>query len=125
MPRRFISRPAESPRWRRVLVRGPSMSPTLADGDVLLVTFGSAPRPGAVVLVCWPSRPEQLSVKRAVRPADAGRDADAGWEVRGDNLYGSTDSRQLGPARVIGVARCRLWPAPRRLTARRPRDQPE
>lgn len=123
MRRRLIPRPAEPPRWRRVLVRGPSMSPTLADGDVLLVTFGSVPRPGEVVLVCWPSRPEQLSVKRAVRPADAGRDTC--WEVRGDNPYGSTDSRQLGPARVLGVARCRLWPAPRRLTARSSRDQPE
>lgn len=112
------SRLATSPRWRRVLVRGPSMSPTLTDGDVLLVTFGASARPGDVVLVCWPSRPEQLSVKRAVR---AGAD---GWEVRGDNPYGSTDSRLLGPARVIGVARYRLWPSPRRLAGQPAGDQP-
>jgi phage repressor protein C with HTH and peptisase S24 domain len=95
------------------------MSPTLSDGDVLLVTFGAPARPGDVVLVCWPSRPEQLSVKRAVRLETAG------WEVRGDNPYGSTDSGLLGPARVIGVARYRLWPSPRRLTARLVEDQPE
>ena len=34
--------------WRRVLVRGPSMSPTLSDGDVVLARFGRAPRPGDV-----------------------------------------------------------------------------
>ncbi len=98
--------------WRRVAVRGPSMSPTLADGDVVLVRVGASVRSGDVVLVRWPSRPRQLSVKRAVRPS---RD---GWEVRGDNPFGSTDSRQLGPAQVIAVARLRLWPWPRRLPGR-------
>jgi nickel-type superoxide dismutase maturation protease len=96
-------------RWRRVAVRGPSMSPTLHDGDVLLVTFGAAPQPGDVVLVRWPARPEQLSVKRARRPDGAG------WWVTGDNPYGSTDSRQLGPALVLAVARWRVWPSPTRL----------
>jgi phage repressor protein C with HTH and peptisase S24 domain len=94
------------------------MSPTLADGDMLLVTFGATARPGDVVLVCWPNRPGQLSVKRAVR-AGAG-----GWEVLGDNPYGSTDSRLLGPARVVGVARYRLWPSPRRLASGRPAEPP-
>ena len=97
-------------RWRRVAVRGPSMSPCLSDGDVVLVTFGANPRAGQVVLVRWPSRPDQLSVKRAVR-ATGGQ----AWEVRGDNPYGSTDSRQLGPALVLGVVHCRLWPRPGRL----------
>ncbi|MGQ0480065.1 MAG: S26 family signal peptidase [Pseudonocardia sp.] len=99
--------------WARVLVRGPSMSPDLADGDVLLVRFppdaSSTIRPGDVVLVRWSARPGQLSVKRAVRAVPDG------WEVRGDNRFGSTDSRQLGPAEVLGVARWRLWPRPRRL----------
>ncbi|HEX4360262.1 MAG TPA: S26 family signal peptidase [Pseudonocardia sp.] len=112
-------------RWRRVVVRGPSMSPTLADGDVVLVTLGARPRPGAVLLVRWPARPGQLSVKRAVR-AEAGA-GPALWEVRGDNPFGSTDSRQLGPAAVLGVVRCRLWPRPGRLRPRAgehgPRDQ--
>ncbi len=93
-------------RWRRVAVRGPSMSPTLADGDVVLVRFGAEPIPGAVVLVRWAARPAQLSVKRVER-----RD-DGGWGVLGDNPPGSTDSRQLGPAEVLAVVRCRLWPRP-------------
>lgn len=96
-------------RWRRVAVRGPSMSPALHDGDVLLVTFGVRARPGDVVLVRWPARPGQLSVKRARH-----RDGPAWW-VTGDNPYGSTDSRQLGPAQVLAVARWRLWPSPTRL----------
>lgn len=96
-------------RWRRVAVRGPSMSPALADGDVLLVRFGAPVRAGDVVLVWWPARPGQLSVKRAGYP-----DGD-GWHVRGDNPYGSTDSAALGPAQVVAVARLRLYPRPRRL----------
>ncbi|HEV7788250.1 MAG TPA: S26 family signal peptidase [Pseudonocardia sp.] len=118
-------------RWRRVAVRGPSMSPALTDGDVVLVTLGARPRPGDVVLVRWPARPGQLSVKRAGRPdggATAGAGATAGvdtggggaedgpyWLVRGDNPFGSTDSRELGPAAVLGVVRFRLWPRPGRL----------
>jgi Peptidase S24-like len=95
-------------RWRRVAVRGPSMSPALSDGDVVLVTFGAPPRAGDVVLVRWVARPAQLSVKRALRPVGDG----GAWEVRGDNPYGSTDSAELGPATVLGVVRCRLWPRP-------------
>lgn len=101
----------ETLRWRRVAVRGPSMSPTLADGDVVLVRFGAVPREGDVVLVRWAARPAQLSVKRAVRP-----DGD-GWWVRGDNPFGSTDSDALGAAEVLGVVRARLWPRPGRLPA--------
>jgi len=96
-------------RWRRVAVRGPSMSPALSDGDVVLVRFGAAPRPGDAVLVGWAARPAQLSVKRAVAPAEGG------WWVRGDNPFGSTDSRELGPAEVVAVVRARLWPRPGRI----------
>lgn len=97
---------------RRVVVRGPSMSPALADGDVVLVRFGARVRSGAVVLVRWAARPEQLSVKRALRPVGEG------WWVEGDNPFGSTDSRTLGPAEVTGVVHARLWPRPRRLGQR-------
>lgn len=96
---------------RRVAVRGPSMAPTLADGDVVLVRFGAAARAGSVVLVRWATRPDQLSVKRAVRPDGDGD----GWYVLGDNEFGSTDSRALGPAAVLGRVLCRLWPRPRRV----------
>ncbi|MBV9314022.1 MAG: S26 family signal peptidase [Pseudonocardia sp.] len=85
------------------------MSPCLHDGDVVVANTTARPRPGDVVLVRWATRPGQLSVKRAVRPVPGG------WEVLGDNVFGSTDSRQLGPASVLAVIRYRLWPAPRRL----------
>jgi signal peptidase I len=95
--------------WRRVLVRGPSMSPTLSDGDVVLARFGRVPRPGDVVLLRWSARPEQLSVKRAARPGGDG------WWVLGDFPEASTDSRVLGVAEVIAVVRFRIWPRPGRL----------
>ena len=82
--------------WRRVAVRGPSMSPALHDGDVVLVRFGASAQVGDVVLVRWAARPGQLSVKRA-----------------------STDSRHLGPAQVVAVVRLRLWPRPGRIRAGR------
>jgi phage repressor protein C with HTH and peptisase S24 domain len=88
------------------------MSPTLHDGDVVLVRFGARVRAGDVVLVRWAARPGQLSVKRAARPADTG------WWVLGDNPFGSTDSRTLGPAEVLAVVRGRLWPGPRRFRRR-------
>jgi phage repressor protein C with HTH and peptisase S24 domain len=96
-------------RWRRVAVRGPSMSPALRDGDVVLARFGAPVRPGDAVLVRWASRPAQLSVKRAVRPEGDG------WWVEGDNPFGSTDSRGLGPAQVVAVVTARLWPRPGRV----------
>lgn len=99
---------------RRATVRGPSMSPALADGDIVLVVRVDRPRPGTVALVCWPSRPSQLSVKRVV-----GR-CGAGWWVLGDNPRGSTDSRELGPAEVVGTVPLRLWPWPCRLPRRTP-----
>jgi nickel-type superoxide dismutase maturation protease len=95
--------------YRRIRVRGPSMAPTLADGDVVLARRGRRPRAGEVVVVTWAARPEQLSIKRAVRP-----DGD-GWCVVGDNELASTDSRELGVAAVHGVIRWRMWPRPRRL----------
>jgi nickel-type superoxide dismutase maturation protease len=85
------------------------MSPTLGDGDVVLVRFGAEPAPGDVVLVRWVARPGQLSVKRLVRSQPPG------WWVLGDNPQASTDSRQLGPAQVPAVVRWRLWPRPTRL----------
>ncbi len=95
--------------YRRIRVRGPSMSPTLRDGDVVLARRGRRVRAGDVVVVTWAARPGQLSIKRAVRP-----DGD-GWFVTGDNARASTDSRELGAAAVHGVVRWRIWPRPRRL----------
>jgi phage repressor protein C with HTH and peptisase S24 domain len=95
---------------RRIRVRGPSMAPTLRDGDVVLARRGPA-RVGDVVVVTWPGRGGQLSVKRAARPLAGG------WFVVGDNDLASTDSRELGPATVHAVVRWRVWPRPRRLRA--------
>jgi nickel-type superoxide dismutase maturation protease len=99
--------------WRCAVVRGPSMSPALSDGDVLLLSLRARPRPGSVVLVRWPQRPGQLSVKRVV-----GRHGSTWW-VQGDNPAASTDSRHLGPTHPIAVVIARLWPRPRIQRAQR------
>jgi nickel-type superoxide dismutase maturation protease len=91
------------------------MSPTLADGDVVLINLRARPRPGSVVVVQWPQRPGQLSIKRAV-----GRHG-SGWWVEGDNPDASTDSRHLGTAIPVAVVLARLWPAPGIQWARRGR----
>lgn len=104
-------------RWplMRVTVSGSSMSPTLEDGDWLLcrvLPSGEGVRPGDIVVVRRPDRPELLLVKRAVR-----REGD-GWWVQGDNEAASDDSRLFGvvPASdVLGRAVARYLPAPRRL----------
>ncbi|HVS67522.1 MAG TPA: S24/S26 family peptidase [Mycobacteriales bacterium] len=96
---------------RVALVRGPSMVPTLRDGDRVVVRLGGAPRAGQVVLVELPGRP--LSVKRLVELR-----SDGTARVEGDNPFASTDSRVLGalPAEVIkGTVVARLWPRPRLL----------
>ena len=95
--------------YRRIRVRGPSMAPTLRDGDVVLARNRRTPRTGDVVVVTWASRPGQLSIKRVIRD---------GWHVEGDNTAASTDSRDLGPAQVHGVVVARLWPQPRLLSSR-------
>ncbi len=85
------------------LVRGPSMVPALRDGDALLVWRTGRVRAGQVVVVRFPGVPG-LSVKRAIRREGGG------WWVLGDNPYGSTDSRDLGPASVVGRVLLRWWP---------------
>jgi phage repressor protein C with HTH and peptisase S24 domain len=98
-----------SRHFRQVQVLGHSMAPTLADGDLVLVKLAAPVRPDDLVLVRWPSRPDQLSVKRAAW-AEPG-----GWFVVGDNVAASEDSNRLGPATVLGVIRWRLWPRPWRV----------
>jgi nickel-type superoxide dismutase maturation protease len=95
--------------WFAVLVRGPSMAPTLRAGDALLVRRGARIRAGDVVVARFRSRPDLLVVKRAVR------EQDGGWEVRGDNDLATDDSRVYGVADVIGRVFCRYWPRPARF----------
>ncbi len=88
------------------------MRPGLVDGDRLLVRYGAAVRPGAVVVARFPDG--TLAVKRAIerRTTSDGR---AAWWLLGDNPEG-VDSRHRGPipeADVVGVALARVWPRPR------------
>ncbi len=90
-------------------VSGPSMSPTLADGDTVVIRYGAAIRAGAVVVLRHPLRPELLVIKRAVQQRPAGR-----WWVLGDNPFNETgDSTEYGavPAElVLGRAFLRIRP---------------
>lgn len=106
-----------------VRVAGPSMVPTLRDGDRLIVRYGAPVRPGDVVVAYRPDLPGLVIVKRAVRCVDDG------WWLRGDNPYGSDDSAAFGavPARLV-LARALLrlrrgGPGPlRRVSALAPPD---
>ena len=85
------------------------MVPTLRDGDALLIWRGARVRPGDVVVARFRTRPDLLVVKRAEHAQDGG------WWVRGDNEFGTDDSRAYGVADVIGRVFCRYWPRPSRL----------
>ena len=62
--------------FQPVLVRGPSMVPTLRHGDAVLARYGGRrPRPGDVVLARFRARPDLLVVKRC---PDRGRRLVAG-----------------------------------------------
>lgn len=93
-------------RSRTVLVQGPSMLPTLRDGDCLLVRRGGRVRPGDIVVARFRERPELLVVKRAVEPADGG------WLLESENpaVEGHGLTRGIGDveARVL----LRYWPLP-------------
>jgi phage repressor protein C with HTH and peptisase S24 domain len=85
------------------LVHGPSMVPTLRDGDAILVWRGARTRAGDVVVARFPGLPG-LVVKRAVR------EVDGGWWVEGDNDAVADDSRRYGPAVVEGRVLLCWWP---------------
>ena len=90
--------------WQRVHVSGPSMSPTLRHGDVLLVRHGARIRPGDVVLARFRSLPGRLVLKRAVRPLDGG------WWLASDNAFAGGDSESHGVADVVARVTWRIRP---------------
>jgi phage repressor protein C with HTH and peptisase S24 domain len=97
-------------RLRRIVVAGPSMVPTLRDGDVVLARFGAPVRPGDVVVARYRALPDRLVVKRAVRAEEGG------WWLASDNSFAGGDSAAHGVADVLARVVLRLWPGvPRRV----------
>jgi signal peptidase I len=97
--------------WQIVRVSGPSMVPTLRDGDVVLARHGAAIRPGDVVLARYRSMPDRYVLKRAVRAVDGG------WWLASDNAAAGGDSGVHGVADMLArvVLRWRRGSLPRRV----------
>jgi SOS-response transcriptional repressor LexA len=85
-----------------VRVVGPSMTPTLRDGDVVLVRRTTAVRAGDVVLATFADLPDRFVVKRAVRRHEDG------WWVSSDNQFAGGDSAAHGVAAVHARAVLRI-----------------
>jgi nickel-type superoxide dismutase maturation protease len=99
-----------------VRVVGPSMEPTLRNGEWWLARRGGRIDVGDVVLLTHPARPDLRVVKRVVRRAGNA------WWVEGDAPGASEDSRTFGPvADELVMARLlmRYRPLPLRRISRR------
>lgn len=103
------------------VVVGPSMEPTLLQGDRVVVDLWTyrhrAPRPGEIVLFEGPRTGDTPMVKRVVPPPldHAGSKTDGVW-VLGDHRERSLDSRRFGPVpteRIVGRVVLRYWPVSR------------
>ncbi|GHH81776.1 S26 family signal peptidase [Streptomyces sulfonofaciens] len=71
-------------------VEGPSMVPTLYQGDQVLVRYGARVGPGHVVVLRHPLQQNLLIVKRAVQRRGSG------WWVLADNPGAGADSTVYG-----------------------------
>ncbi|MFI6346629.1 nickel-type superoxide dismutase maturation protease [Streptomyces sp. NPDC050560] len=88
-------------------VEGPSMVPTLYQGDRVLVRYGARVRPGHVVVLRHPLQQNLLIVKRAVGLREGG------WWVLADNPGAGADSTVYGAVPedlVLGVVLARFRP---------------
>lgn len=95
----------------RVIVEGPSMLPSLAPGERLLVRKTLQLRIGDVVVIRDPAVPARLLIKRVVILGPSG------IEVAGDNPGVSRDSRIFGTItydQVLGRAFYRYFPSDQR-----------
>jgi hypothetical protein len=93
------------------IVRGRSMTPTLVDGDRLLVRYGATPRPGRLAVVRFADG--VVAVKRLDHQSH-----DGWWVVR-DNAFEGRDSWSGGaitPDGVLAMVSVRIWPRPGRLS---------
>jgi phage repressor protein C with HTH and peptisase S24 domain len=104
----MVSMPAAVLPWQRVRVSGPSMSPTLRDGDVVVVRHGARIRPGDVVLARFRDLPDRPVLKRVAKHCDDG------WWLVSDNSAAGGDSSVHGvadvQARVVFRWRRGSWP---------------
>jgi signal peptidase I len=116
-------------RWVAVpwMVEGPSMDPTLEDGDRVIVDLWSLrrrlPRNGEIVLLAGPA--DEPLVKRVARIPAGGAPAtllftdsplEPSFFVLGDNPRASSDSRSFGTVprhRIRGRVVWRYWPVSR------------
>ncbi len=96
---------------RRVEVVGDSMRPALQPGDRLLVLRTRHVRPGDMVAIADPRKPDRLVIKRLASCSSSE------LTVLGDNPEASTDSRTFGPVTRValrGRAVYRYFPVERR-----------
>ncbi|MHB1787748.1 MAG: nickel-type superoxide dismutase maturation protease, partial [Acidimicrobiales bacterium] len=96
--------------WWRMEVGGDSMTPALLGGDRLVVLASRRVAPGHLVVFPDPRHPARILIKRVIRISGES------IEVRGDNPWASTDSRDFGPipaSAIWGRAVYRYFPADR------------
>jgi nickel-type superoxide dismutase maturation protease len=108
--------------WQLARVSGESMTPSLRDGDFVLLRKGGEPQIGSVVVAVHPEHAGLLIVKRlAGGPGDAVYGAPLGRDdywLTSDNLQVSPDdSRSFGPvpaSAIVGRVVRRYWRSRRR-----------